>query len=199
MAVVIVLPTPPLPFATAMVRHPAHCCETTRSFARRSSSAGAGPNPRRARKARHPRVVGSSAVVVSMNDDVGETIGWPEFADTVSAVHRELPNADRAVVLTSNYGEAGAIERYGPDRGLPRAYSGHNAFGDWGPPPDGAAPVITVGLLPSEMEAHLENCEVRARIDNREGVDNDEQGAPIWICRERRASWSELWDGFQDP
>jgi hypothetical protein len=52
----------------------------------------------------------------------------------------------RAVIFTFNYGEAGAIDRYGPGLGLTHAYSGHNAYGDWEPPPDGAAPVITVGL-----------------------------------------------------
>ena len=29
------------------------------------------------------------------------------------------------------------------------------------------------------------------------GVENDEQGAPIWICSDRRASWSELWPGLR--
>lgn len=68
--------------------------------------------------------------VVAANPDVGETIGWPEFADSVAAVHRGLPPAerDRAVMLTANYGEAGALARYGPARGLPRAYSGHNSM-----------------------------------------------------------------------
>ena len=109
-----------------------------------------------------------SDVVVAMNSDVGETIGWP-ISDTVGGVYREQP--DDAVILTSNYGEAGAIERFGSEHGLPQPYSGHNAYGDWGPPPDGAAPVITVGLAPSEMAAHLDGCRVVARIDN-----DDERG-----------------------
>jgi 4-amino-4-deoxy-L-arabinose transferase-like glycosyltransferase len=136
-------------------------------------------------------------VVVDVNDDVGETIGWPELADTVSAVYRDLPDAADAVVLTGNYGEAGAIERYGPARGLPPAYSGHNAFGDWGPPPDDAAPVITVGLAPSEMAAHLEGCRVRARIENDDGIDNDEQGAPVMVCAGPRRPWREEWPALR--
>ena len=134
---------------------------------------------------------GDSDVVVSMNSDVGETIGWPDLVATVSDVYREEP--DDAVILTSNYGEAGAIERYGPDRDLPQPYSGHNAYGDWGPPPDDAAPVITVGLAPSEMAAHLENCRVVARIDNDDGVENDEEGAPVMVCAGPRGSWREQW------
>ena len=97
------------------------------------------------------------------------------------------------MILTSNYGQAGAIERFGPERGLPQPYSGHNAYGDWGPPPDGAAPVITVGLTPAQMAAHLDGCRVVARIDNDDDVDNDEQGAPVMVCAGPRRPWSEEW------
>ena len=60
--------------------------------------------------------------VIDVNDDVGETIGWPDFARTVADVYRDLP--PEAVILTGDYGEAGAIDRYGPALGLPQAYSG---------------------------------------------------------------------------
>jgi hypothetical protein len=37
------------------------------------------------------------------------------------------------VVFTSNYGEAGAIARFGPEYGLGAPVrSAHNAYGDWG-------------------------------------------------------------------
>ena len=78
--------------------------------------------------------------VIAVNDDVGETIGWPEFARIVADVHRGLPSPAEAVILTRNYGEAGAIDRYGPDLDLPPAYSGHNAYGDWGRPRTAALP-----------------------------------------------------------
>ena len=50
---------------------------------------------------------------------------------------RSLPPAQRAtaVVFTGNYGEAGAIDRYGPALGLPRAHSAHNAYARFGVPP----------------------------------------------------------------
>ena len=72
--------------------------------------------------------------VLEMNEDVGETIGWPELARTVAEIHLEAPGA---VIRTRNYGEAGAIDRYGPALGLPSAFSGHNVYGEWGPPRDG--------------------------------------------------------------
>lgn len=113
--------------------------------------------------------------MIELNDDVGETIGWPELARTVAGIYRGLPYPARAVIVAGNYGEAGAIDRYGPALGLPPAYSGHNAYGDWGPPPPGSAPVIALGLDADET-ARLRGCRTVARIDNRARVDNDERG-----------------------
>jgi hypothetical protein len=131
--------------------------------------------------------------VLALNEDVGETIGWPQLTQTVARVIRRLPDSKHAVILTQNYGEAGAIDHYGPALGLPRAYSGHNAYGYWGPPPDGDGPVIAVGLDPGDVAAHLRDCRVAARIDNGAGVDNEEQGRMVTICRAPRRPWSQEW------
>jgi len=136
--------------------------------------------------------------VLAMNEDVGETIGWPEFARTVAAVNDALPGRGHpAVILARNYGEAGAIDRYGPALGLPRAYSGHNAYGDWGPPPEGAGPVIVLGLSPAEIAAHLRGCHEAARIGNDAGIENNEQGRPVVVCAGPRRSWSAEWRGLR--
>ncbi|MEA2131347.1 MAG: hypothetical protein QOJ85_4238 [Solirubrobacteraceae bacterium] len=141
----------------------------------------------------------SAGPVVAVNADVGETIGWPELARTVAGVARRLPGGQRgAVILTRNYGEAGAIDRYGSalGLGLARAYSGHNAYGDWGPPHDGAAPVIAVGLHPAEV-AHLRDCRAAARIDNRARIENDERGKVVLVCPGPRRSWSREWPALR--
>jgi hypothetical protein len=135
--------------------------------------------------------------IIEMNEDVGETIGWPEFARTVAKVYGELPDRAGVVILTRNYGEAGAIDRFGPDLGLPSAYSGHNAYADWGPPPDGAAPVIAVGLDGDERAEHLRDCRRAAEIDNGVDIDNDEQGAGVYICAGPADSWSTEWPSLR--
>jgi hypothetical protein len=134
----------------------------------------------------------SLAPVLAVNEDAGETIGWPDLAQTVARVAGELPDTRRAVILARNYGEAGAIDRFGPALGLPRAYSGHNAYGDWGPPRDGDAPVIAVGLPPADL-AHLRGCRPAARISNRDDVDNEERGRAVVVCAGPRRAWSQEW------
>jgi 4-amino-4-deoxy-L-arabinose transferase-like glycosyltransferase len=134
--------------------------------------------------------------IPAINEDAIETIGWPTFVATVAQVWSELPPGDRAhaVVYASNYGEAGAIARYGPALGIQRAFSGHNAFWRFGRPPDGARPVIVVGYhRRTSLRGFFENCAVSARIDNGVDVDNEEQGAPVWTCGTTAAPWSQLW------
>ena len=80
--------------------------------------------------------------IVQLNYDAGETVGWPAYVREIAAVYGSLPAAQRssAVVLASNYGEAGAVDRYGRAAGLPAVYSGHNGYWYWGPPPAGRGP-----------------------------------------------------------
>ena len=134
--------------------------------------------------------------IPDLNEDAIETIGWPTFAATVGRVWNELPQSERstAVVYTSNYGEAGAIARYGRAHGIPRAYSGHNAFWRFGRPPDGAHPIIVVGYHHREaLRGEFRGCVLSARIDNGVALDNEEQGAPIWTCATTTEAWSRLW------
>lgn len=129
--------------------------------------------------------------VIAMNADVGETIGWPQFTWTVAGVYREAGRA--AVIFTSNYGEAGAIDRFGPELGLPSAYSGHNGFAEWGPPPNGSDSVVVVGLTAQGLREHFKRCRLAARVHNSADVDNEERGTPIDLCASTRGSWSSIW------
>lgn len=135
----------------------------------------------------------SADPVVAVNPDVGETIGWPELVRTVANVDRTLGAPPGVVVLAANYGEAGAVDRYGAAYGLPHAYSGHNAYADWGPPPNGAAPVIVVGYDLATASEHMRGCRLAARISNTDGIDNDENGEPVLVCAGPQTSWTDEW------
>ena len=119
--------------------------------------------------------------VVDVNYDAGEQIGWPGFARTVAEVVGRRPEG--TVVLTGNYGELGALARYAPE--LP-AYSGHNALADLGPPPEDATNVVAVGYDRATLEQWFETVEPAATIDNGLDVDNEEQGATVWVCSDLR-------------
>jgi 4-amino-4-deoxy-L-arabinose transferase-like glycosyltransferase len=132
----------------------------------------------------------SAGIAIAANGDVGETIGWPQFVRSVARVYRRAPGA---VIFTSNYGEAGAIDRFGGALGMPGAYSAHNGFGEWGPPPDRPDPVVVVGLDSATLAKGFEHCSLVARVENSAGVDNDERGEPIDLCGATRGRWSKIW------
>ncbi|MGV9820789.1 glycosyltransferase family 39 protein [Nocardia xishanensis] len=129
--------------------------------------------------------------VLAVNYDAGETIGWPELVRRIGAVRVGLGRD--VAVLTANYGEAGAIERYGAPYDLPTPHSGHNAYWWWGPPPDAATEVLTVGIERDQLAELCAFVEPAGRIDNGLGIENDEQGEPLFVCRGPRAPWHELW------
>lgn len=138
----------------------------------------------------------SADPVIALNGDVGETIGWRDLVRTVSDVRRDLPARPEPVILTANYGEAGAVDRYGPAFGLPRAVSGHNAFGYWAHPGGRRGPVIAVGLSAPDL-AQLARCRTVARVDNSAAVDNDERRAPVAVCRGPERPWSRVWPALR--
>jgi 4-amino-4-deoxy-L-arabinose transferase-like glycosyltransferase len=136
----------------------------------------------------------------SVNYNLGEEIGWPELAETVADVYRDLPPAERArtAIVTANYGEAGALDRYGPALGLPPAQSGHNNYWWWGAPAADATTVIVVGFWGGRhLEPYFAESEQAAAIVNAAGVDNDEDGLPIWVCRGLTRPWAEMWADFR--
>jgi 4-amino-4-deoxy-L-arabinose transferase-like glycosyltransferase len=135
------------------------------------------------------------SAVMALNPDQGETVGWQRFVGTVDRVWRSVPAAERphTVIFTHNYGEAGAIDVLDGSAGLPRAYSGHNAYALWGRPGDGATQVVLVGYQDATDAApYFTDCRRRATIDDGVGLDNDEQGLPVMLCRPSE-SWSRLW------
>lgn len=137
------------------------------------------------------RWLGSSPVL-AIYADAGETVGWQSFAQDVAPVYRAAPAG--SVLLMANYGEAGALDRYGPALGLPGAYSGHNGYGLWGPPPDAATgSAVVVGYPLQQLQVWFARCAPGGVIDNSVGVDNEEQGHTVWLCTGQRQSWSVQW------
>jgi 4-amino-4-deoxy-L-arabinose transferase-like glycosyltransferase len=129
--------------------------------------------------------------VPAVDYDAGETVGWPALAASIARVRDTLPADAPVVVLTRNYGEAGAVDRYLP--ALSPAYSGHNSYADWGPPPESATTAVVVGYEPAQLTRWFGSVRLAARVDDGVGLDNDEQGAPVVVATARRAPWAELW------
>jgi 4-amino-4-deoxy-L-arabinose transferase-like glycosyltransferase len=134
-------------------------------------------------------------VVIPVNKEQGEQIGWPAFVGTVATAWSQIPPAQRstATLFAGNYGEAGALLRYGPSHDLPPAYSGHMSFADWNRPPDtNTGPVLLVELARTPIfESHFHNCNQVGTINAI--VSNDEDGTALVLCDAPAEPWSTLW------
>lgn len=136
-----------------------------------------------------------------INQVARDSIGWPTYVEQVAQAYRTLPDGERenAVVLTGNYGEAGAVDRYGPALGLPPVYSGQNALHAFGPPPESATSIVAVTQDDGARAFYagiFRECRVAATLDNGVGVDNEEQGAQVLACTGRRYPWAQVWPSF---
>ena len=116
----------------------------------------------------------TAGAVLALNPDAGNTIGWPSFAKQVSAKGSE-------VIITGNYGEAGALQRYTSLH----VYSGHNAYGLWEIPP-GSEPALLVGIAPTFCAAAHQVSTIRMPVDN------EENGATLSTCTPIKP-WAQLW------
>ena len=138
---------------------------------------------------------------VANNGDLVEEIGWPELIETVARVRDRLPPADRERlgILAGNYGEAGALNLYGPQHSLPPAISGTNSFWwrGYGNPPFEV--VIVVGFDREFVDYYFRSGELVAHTSNREGVMNEEtkEHRDIFLCRGLKLPWDQFWKIFQ--
>ncbi|HEX9234428.1 MAG TPA: glycosyltransferase family 39 protein [Candidatus Acidoferrum sp.] len=142
-----------------------------------------------------------AAHAMKINGDFCEELGWPELVQTIAEIRDSLSAEERAQlgILTGNYGEAGAVNLYGAQFGLPRAISGVNSFWQRGygdPPPQ---TLIVVGADLDDLQGEFASCRLAADIWNRFGVENEEtrDHPNIFVCHTLRKPWPEFWKTFR--
>ncbi len=122
--------------------------------------------------------------------------GWQELAAAVAEVHRALPEAERgrACVFAQNYGQASAIDFFGPGLGLPRAISGHNSYWLWGPGDcDGRVLIIIGGRLDDHAAAFTDVAAAgRFRCADCMPYESDQT---LWVARGPRLPIAAAWPG----
>jgi len=127
--------------------------------------------------------------------DFADTVGWPELVDQVAAAYRQVPPADlpTTVIVAANYGEAGAIELYGPSRGLPTALSPELTFWYWKPAHVDARTLLTIGFPVTSIQQVCPTAQVIDRVRQVDGVRNEEVGRPIMLCQQPPFQLDDIW------
>ena len=139
---------------------------------------------------------------IGVTDDLfTEMVGWQDMAKQVADIYQSIPESEKAhtVILAGNYGEAGALDLYGRQYGLPRIISGANTmwyrgYGEFEP-----ETVIVVGFESSYASRFFGSCKYSGRVTNSYNVKNEEttRHTGLYVCREPRRPWSEMWQDMQ--
>ncbi len=129
---------------------------------------------------------------------LADRLGWKELAADVAMVVRSLPPDERAnaVIVSTNYGEAGALEVYGEEFGLPPVYATHNTYHLWGPPPDSARVFIGVYVSGDDLQRFFGSVH-EAAVHTCEDCTRPQRRIPIYVARAPKLSIREAWPRFK--
>jgi len=123
-----------------------------------------------------------------------DQFGWQEIVDETAVAWKRIPAAQRADcgIFAQDYGQAGAIDFFGPRAGLPHALSGDRTYFLWGPGDYSGNCMIVLDDSKETLEQYWINVEyVGTSAPNPWAL---EQQIPVYICTGKKfASWPEFW------
>jgi hypothetical protein len=117
------------------------------------------------------------------------------MAETVANVYHALSPDDqrRCAIFANDYGEAGAIDFYGPRLGLPKAISGHLTYWYWGPRGYTGECMIVLGDTRAGAERWFSEVEPVAEVGNPYAM--AQEHFTVFLCRKPRrfATLQQAW------
>ncbi|MHB1673391.1 MAG: ArnT family glycosyltransferase [Acidobacteriaceae bacterium] len=122
-----------------------------------------------------------------------DRFGWHGLVAEVARIYNSLSPSDRAKVgiFCNNYGEAGAIDLFGPKYGLPPAISGHQNYYFWGPRGYSGDVLIVIGESKSDMLRYCDSVQQVGQVDDPLAMPSE--NGPIYLCRGGKVPLSAYW------
>lgn len=116
--------------------------------------------------------------------------GWEELTDSLAEAYGNLSVEDKkdCAIIASWYGIAGAIDHFGPGKGLPPAICPHNSYWFWGTRGYSGNVVLTAGYDYETLKKYFEDVYFVSRIENPYCFNYE-----IYLCRKIKVSLQELW------
>jgi hypothetical protein len=130
----------------------------------------------------------------TLPQQLADRFGWDSMTATVAQVFHQLPANEQAqaCILTENYGEAGAIDLYGPAYHLPHAISGHNTYYLWGPGNCTGAVIITIGYPQNVLQTAFASV-TQAGLITCQYCMPEENNLPVYVCLHLKSSIQVIW------
>jgi hypothetical protein len=137
------------------------------------------------------------AIGAPLTQVFSDELGWREMEQQVAAVYHSLPPEERsrAAIMASNYGEAAAIDVYGPDDGLPPALCGQLQYFFWGPRGYDGSVIIEINGHPEVWQEACRSAEVAGHFGGPYVMPYE--NGPIILCRGLRQPLDQVWNRFK--
>jgi 4-amino-4-deoxy-L-arabinose transferase-like glycosyltransferase len=155
--------------------------------------------------ARYAATMGVGAAVttnwgarLALPQDYADMLGWKEMVAAVAAQWRTLPwdTQHIAALYAENYGQAGALDFYGPRHGLPPAVSAAGSYWFFGPGTREGDPLVAVGVSASDLNAYYRRVVPMAVLPGSPWAVPSERDVPLNLAlgsvRTLREIWPEL-------
>lgn len=126
--------------------------------------------------------------------DFADMLTWKEQVDAVARVFRALPPDEqgRAVIVGDDYGEAGALDFYGPRLGLPPVVSAAGSYWFFGPGDRPGDVAIVLGGSREDLMRFFDDVRPAMRVLRPYGPEG-EYDVTIWLCHRPKATIQAIW------
>jgi hypothetical protein len=122
-----------------------------------------------------------------------DEFGWREMVEATARVYNSLSPDEqaRAGIFANNYGEAGAIDFFGPRLGLPKSICNHQSYWLWGPRDYDGSIVIVLGSDGAGDREHFKTVEAAGRAEH--PYSRRDEHFDIFLCRGLTGDLRQVW------
>jgi hypothetical protein len=122
-----------------------------------------------------------------------DQFGWEEMTQVVARAYNDLPPEVRAktAIFAQNYGQAGAIDFFGPRYGLPKAISGHQSYFLWGPRGYTGESMLVMDDREERLDQLFASVQKVGHVDDPYSMPYEH--FDVFYCRGLKQPLSQLW------
>lgn len=134
--------------------------------------------------------------LTSLPQHYADRFGWEQMAMATAHVYAALPDSDKqkCLIYGRNYGEAGAVDFFGREFGLPPAISQHNSYWYWSLEHlKQDVTIIVICVSKDQLVGDFEEVQ-EAGIIRSDYAMPYENNLAIFICRKLRRPIREVWN-----
>jgi hypothetical protein len=123
----------------------------------------------------------------------GDEFGWEEMVAATARVYDSLTPEERAKtgILAGTYGDAGAIDFFGPRYGLPKSISPHQNYYYWGPRQYTGEVLILLHYDLADAQRGCQSVQVGPTLNPEYAM--QEEHYTILVCRGSKLPLAEAW------